>query len=222
MKHLKTLGAALVAAAALTALFGVGGASASVICSTTADPCPAGQAWPNGTTFEMTLKSGTSWNEVDTSGNTLNTCTSTEIEGDITNTGSSTTTVTGTVTTRTYGAAGTPCTFTTIPLREACLEIHKIAGTSNGTVTEDACDGGIAENTINTGLFGSCIYGVANGKALGEFSEGSGTGATFTMNAVAEKLSGSNFACPTTSKWTATYVMTKPTNTTFSVSASGS
>jgi hypothetical protein len=220
MKYAKMLALAAVAAGALMAFIGAGTASASVICSTTADPCPAGQAWPNGTTIEFSLKSGTSANLVDTSGNTLDTCTSSTVEGDITNAGSSTATVTGTITSLTWGSAGTACTFTTNTLRAACLEVHKIAGTSNGTVTSDSCDGGISEVTINTGLFGSCIYGIPAGKSIGDIAEGSGTGATFTANAVAEKLSGSNFACPTTSKWTATYVLTKPTNTTLSVSAS--
>jgi hypothetical protein len=220
MRHLKMLALAAVAASALMAFIGASTASATVLCSTTADPCPAGQAWPNGTTFEMTLKSGTSAELVGTEGSTVDTCTESEIEGHITNTGSSTATVTGTLTTLTFNSPS--CTFAVAVIRAGCLEIHKIAGTSNGRLTSDSCDGGIAEITINTVFFGSCIYGIPSGKDLGDFNEGTGTGATFTANAVAEKLSGSNLACPSTTKWRATYVMTKPTNTTFSVSSSGS
>jgi hypothetical protein len=46
MKYLKILGLAAVAAAAVMSIAGAGSASATVLCSTTADPCPAGQKWP--------------------------------------------------------------------------------------------------------------------------------------------------------------------------------
>ena len=39
MKHLKMLGLALLAAAALTALLGAGTASATELCSTNTSPC---------------------------------------------------------------------------------------------------------------------------------------------------------------------------------------
>lgn len=222
MKYVKVLAIAAVAAGALMAFIGAGTASASVICSTTADPCPAGQAWPNGTKIKFSLKSGTSASLLDTKGNSLDTCTSASVEGEITNTGSSTETVTGKITGLIWGIAGTPCTFTTTTLKTACLEVHQISGTSNGTVTADKCTGGNAnsEVTINTGAFGSCVYTVAAGKSIGDITEGIGTGAVFTANAVAEKTSG--ILCPETAKWEATYVLTTPSNTTLSVSSAGS
>ena len=231
MRYVKTLALAAVAAGALMAFIGAGTASASVICSTTADPCPNGQAWPNGTVIDFSLKSGTKAKLVTTENEVLDECSTSTVKGDITNTGSSTATVTGTITELTWGG---PCTFPTVTLHKGCLEVHKIAGTSNGTVTSDPCDPvegkENTEVTINTFFFGSCIYGVAAGKSIGEITEGKyepkkegePTPPHFTANAVATKLSGSNFACPETSKWTATYVLTSPEKTTLSVSASGS
>jgi len=220
MKHLKTLGAALIAAAALTALFGAGSASATVICSTTADPCPAGQAWPNATVLDWSIPSGSSIVLKDTSGNTLDSCTTSTMEWEITNTGSATETVTGkykeplSSTGTTWGG----CTFTTTTLNaSAKWKIHKIAGTSNGTVTSDSA----IEWTTNTALFGSCIYGVASTTDIGTITEGIGTGTKFNVNAVVTRF-GSNFACPATTKMTATYVLTTPSSTTLSVSESGS
>jgi len=214
MKYAKMLALAAVAAGALMAFIGAGTASASVICSTTADPCPAGQAWPNGTTIDFSIPAGQSAILKDTAGNTLDTCTGSTVKGKITNTGSATETVTGSIEELTW----TGCTFTTktVSLNNK-LKVHKIAGTSNGTVTSDAQ----IEVTINTVLFGSCIYGVATTEDVGTISEGIGTNSVFTANAVATRF-GSNAACPATSKWTGTYVLTTPSTTTLSVSESGS
>jgi hypothetical protein len=225
MKYAKMLALAAVAAGALMAFIGAGTASASVICSTTADPCPSGQAWPNGTVLDFSIQSGAA-KLVDTSNNVLDECTSSTVKGKITNTGSSTATVTGTI--EELNWAG--CTVPTKTIHRGCLEVHKITGTSNGTVTSDACDPETIEGvsrsntevTINTIFFGSCIYAVAPGKSIGDISEGSGAGSTFTANAVATKVTGSNFACPETTRWTGTYVLTTPSSTTLSVSASGS
>lgn len=214
MKHLKMLALAAVAVGALLAFLGAGSASASVICSTTADPCPEGQAWTTGTVVDWSIPSGSSVKMVTTAGETLDTCTESTIKKEITNTGSSTATVTAKVTATTFGG----CTFTTDTLRLGKTEIHKISGTSNGTVTSDEP----TEVTINTVLFGSCIYTVPTGKSVGDVSEGSGTNSVFALNAVTEKVSGSGFACPTTDRTTGTYVLTTPSQTTLSVSASGS
>jgi len=219
MKHLKTLGAALVAAAALAALFGAGSASATVLCSTTADPCPAGQAWPNTTILDWSIPSGNSITQKDTSGNELDKCTGSTMEWQITNVGSATSTVTGKFSEplSTTGTTWSGCTFTTTAVStSAKWEIHKIAGTSNGTVTADSA---IEMMTINTGAFGSCIYGVASGTDIGPITEGIGTGAKFNMNAVGTRF-GSNFLCPSTTRMTGTYVLTSPSSTTLSVSSS--
>jgi len=205
MKHLKMLALAAVAVGALMAFIGAGSASATVICSTTVEPCPAGQKWTGS--ISMTIPSGASANLVNTSNEALDTCTGSESAGPLTNTGSSTTTVTGTVETLSWSG----CTFPTNTITKGKLEVHRIAGTHNGTVTAD----GTFEVTINTVFFGSCIYGVTSGNSIGDLTEGNP--GVFHANAVAEKFSGSAFACPSTSKWTGTYQVTSPSNTTMSI-----
>jgi hypothetical protein len=213
MKYVKMLALAAVAAGALMAFLGAGTASATVICSTTADPCPAGQAWPNTSPIDFSIPSGSSAILKDTSGNELDKCSGSTVNGEITNTGSATETVTGTIKELTW----TNCLFPTKTVStDNKLKVHKIAGTSNGTVTSDTQ----IEVTINTILFGSCIYGVPSTTDVGTITEGSGTGATFHANAIASRF-GSNFACPSTSRWTGTYVLTSPSETTLSVSESG-
>ena len=202
-------GLTAIALGALMAFIGAGSASATVLCSTTADPCPAGQKWLVNTTLDWSLTPGTSANQVDTEGESLDTCKSSTMKWVITNAGSATETVTGTDEETTFGS----CTFPTSTIELGKWEIHKIAGTSNGTVTSDQ----MTRTTTNTVFFGTCVYGVTPGASLGDITEGNP--AVLHINAVTEKLSGSNLACPATDKWTATYTLTSPA-TTLSVSNS--
>ena len=211
MKYVKLFGVAALAAAAVMALFGVGTASATALCSTTADPCPAGQKWPANTVVDFSIPPEASIVLKDTGGNELGRCGISTLKGKITNAGSATDTVTWPVEETTWGK----CTFTTTTVTLGKLEIHKIAGTSTGTVTADCA----IEWTTTTGAFGSCFYGVAAGSDLGTITEGSGTGVTFHVNAVVTRF-GSNFLCPSTTRMTGTYVLTSPSGTTFSVSSS--
>jgi len=220
MRYAKMLALAAVAAGALMAFIGAGTASATVLCSTTVTPCPAGQDVEVGTELDFSLKSGTSAVLVDTAGNELDSCTGSTVEGKITNTGGSTSTVTGELTPKEgtlnkTGLTWSGCTFPTKTLSATGkLEIHQITGSSNGTVTSDS----EFQVTINTIFFGSCVYGVKAGTSLGDLIEGKP--AHFTANATAIKLEGSQVACPETSKWTATYVLTEPKETTLSVEPS--
>lgn len=210
MKYLKMLGLAAVAAAALMAFVGAGTASASVICSTTTTPC--GSPWANGTVMEFSLV-GTA--KLTGAGVTLDTCTGGGVKGKLTN-GSSTTTASGAIESLTWG----PCTSTTDTTQLCSLEVHNISGTSNGTVTaggSKAC-----KVTINTPLFGSCVYSTGTSAIdLGTLTEGKSSGntpdATLHVNTTVVLDSG---PCPSTAGWEATYVLTAPTNTTLSVSAS--
>lgn len=224
MRYVKMLALAAVAAGALMAFIGAGTASASKLCSTTVDPCPAGQHWPVGTPIDFSIPSGSSASLTDTAGEPIDTCTGSTVTMTTTNTGSTTETVTAHITKLEWSG----CTFPTATTHKGCLEIHNITGTSNGTITSDACPGitggsGNSEVTINTVFFGSCIYGIESGKSIGDLTEGTFTTsprhatAIFHASAVAKKLSGSNLACPETSKWSATYVMTEPENTTLAV-----
>ena len=196
MKYIKMLGLAAVAAMALTALFASGTASATELCEETVTPCPEAKRVK---TLDLSVVAGTPALLVNTSGEELDKCTGGTVKGKVTVNGSSTTTTTGPVEELTWAN----CTWPTSTLKKGSLEIHAIAGTDNGTVTAD----GEFQVTINTVFFGSCIYGVTSGVDLGELT-GSATTPIFHANAVAEKFSGSAFACPETSKWTATYHVT--------------
>ena len=208
MKYAKMLALAAVAAGALMAFTGAGTASATVLCSTTADPCPAGQDWPVGKTFDFSSVKFVAL--TNTSGEELDKCSASTWLGVITNTGGSTTTVTGDVTKLTWES----CTFPTTTLTSSKLEVHKNVGTSSGTVTSE----GLFEVTINTVFFGSCIYGATSGGDFGLLAEGK-PGA-FILNSVWERIFGSNFACPETAKMTGEYFLTSPPDTTLSVSSS--
>lgn len=208
MRYLKMLGLAA-ATAALMAIAGASSASATVLCSTTIDPCPSAQKWPN-IAFDFSVPAGGSLTVTSTESEALDTCQTSTIKGKITNAGSATATVTGPVEETTFGS----CTFPTTVLERGNLEIHKIAGTSNGTITAD----GTFRWTINTVFFGSCIFGFTSGKSIGDITEGNP--AILHINAVVEKFSGSNFSCPETQKMTGTYTLTSPASTTLSVSSS--
>jgi len=207
MKYAKMLALAAVAAGALMAFIGAGTASATVLCSTTAEPCPAGQNWAAGTTLDFSIPSGSSAKLTTTEGEAIDTCTTSTVKGKITNAGSATETVAGSVEELTWGS----CTFPTNTITKGSLEVHKIAGTSDGTVTA----GGTFEVTVNTIFFGSCIFKVEKGVDLGKLLEGKP--ATFEANAVATKVVGGG-VCPESALWSAKYTLTSPTNTTLSVS----
>jgi hypothetical protein len=206
MRYLKILGLAAVAAAAMLSIAGAGTASATVLCSTTVEPCPPGQQWLN-VTFDWSIPAGGSVLQTDTTGEPINTCKESTAKWTMIKNGGANETVTGQDELTSFGG----CTFTTTTLKLANTEIHKIAGTSNGTVTAD----GVTEITINTVFFGSCVYGVKNGASIGDITEGNP--AMYHVNAVTWRLAGSNFACPETDRWTATYTLTSPVNTTLSV-----
>jgi hypothetical protein len=209
MKYLKMLGLAAVAAAALMAFVGAGTASASVLCSTTTTPCTS--PWKTGTVMDFSLV-GTA-KLTTTEGTVLDTCTGGTVKGNLEQ-GTSTATAKGNVTAANLTWSG--CTSTTDTLTGGTLEIHNIAGTSNGTVTAKEF-----RVTVDSFL-GSCVMTVGTGVDLGTLTEGkAGTGSspdvTLHVNAVVKRESG---LCGETALWNATYVLTEPKETTLSVSAS--
>ncbi len=215
MKYVKMFALAAVAAGALMAFIGAGTASATVLCSTTADPCPLAQKWGN-IPLDFSLAAGTSANLQETGppegeGGVLDTCKESTVKGEITNTGSATETVTGSITSLTWGT----CTWPTTTTLLGKLEVHKITGTSNGTVTAD----GETRVTIKN-PFESCTYTVPSGKSIGDLTEGKP--AIFHANAVAKRVGPFSFFCPETAVWSATYTLTEPKETTLSVSNSAS
>lgn len=207
MRHLKMLGLAVMAAAAFMAFIGVNSASATVLCTETVTPCPAGKKLgPTGDSTDnwihATLEAGTSAYLLPTGGTTkepLVTCPESTVTSESEATGSATETAKGTVEAKwlTWGNC-TPPGVTTI--KGGTLEVHWTAG-DNGTVTSKE-----AEVTVNIGGV-SCTYGSGTGITVGTLTGGSP--AKMDINAVVNKVAGS-FACPTTAIWEATYIVTEP------------
>jgi hypothetical protein len=208
MRYLKVCGLAVAVAGALMAFIGVGTASASVVCSATEDPCSLGNRWANGT-LDFSLTSGTSaqLKEPGAGGEVLNTCTGSTVKGTLEN-GSSTATAKGAVVKANLTWTG--CSVPTSTTAGGTLEVHKIAGTSNGTVTG-------SDFKVTFHVLGSdCEYEVAEGTDIGTIKEGKP--AVFHAEAVTVKTKG--FNCPEEGEWSATYTLTEPKEKTLSIAAS--
>jgi len=180
MKYLKILSLAAVAAMAMMAF--ASSASATTIIGGSPE-----KTLGSGDTIDFSIPSGKSAVLVDTEGGELDTCSGSTVNGKLSSA------ATGSIESLTW----TGCTFPTSTVTKGKLEVVSTGGT-NGEVKADAEIG----VTINTIFFGSCVYGVTSGTKVGTVA---GNPAVFTANAVAKKLSGSNIACPETSKWTGTY-----------------
>jgi hypothetical protein len=149
MKHLKILGLAVVAAVAMTALFGAGSAAATVLCSTAVNPCPVGEKYTIGSALDASLQTSTTW---EASSEPVNTCTGSTIAGKTTSSGSATETIVLKLESLTFAN----CTRTTTVLTRGELQIHSIAGTTNGTITSRGITGEIAGPLVPCGWnFGS-------------------------------------------------------------------
>ena len=204
MKYLKMLGLAAVAAMALMAFAGAGTASATTLCKTVPDAngnCEAAWHYPIGTVIHASQEAGTTAILEDTSGNTLVTCTESTIKGTTTTTGSSTETVKGHISAMIWGSGPTPCTATTDTIALGELEVHAELPHGNGTLTGSG-------SKVTVQIFGvSCVYGTGAGTDLGTVT--GGNPATIDVNAVINRVEG-GFLCPSTTKWTASYVITEP------------
>lgn len=193
MKHLKMLGLAAVAAAALMALVGAGTATAE-----TSELFSGATTLSSGTTIKSSLKAGTSALLSDTSGELADTCKGSTVEGKTTNTTGSP--VTGNISTLDWNE----CNWTTTTLVNGSLSITKIAGGSNGTVS-----GSGSKVTVQVFGFLDCIYGTGAGTHLGTLDGVTSGNATMTINATVKLQEGA--FCPETTKWVATYLVTSPT-----------
>jgi hypothetical protein len=199
MKYVKILGLAAVAAMALMAFAGAGTASASTLCQTTVDSCPAAWDYPTGTAISASLTSASATLEV--SGLTEDTCTTSAVAGTTSNTGSSSETVEGAIGTLTF----TNCTNTTKVLAKGNLEVHADGGHGAGILTGKG-------NRVTVVAFGfiSCVANTGTGTNLGTIDEPANatSDAVVTVNATIP-LEGAG--CPANAQWTATYTVTSPT-----------
>ncbi|HXQ89214.1 MAG TPA: hypothetical protein VN733_06195 [Solirubrobacterales bacterium] len=201
MRRVKTFALTAVAAMTLVAV-GAGTASATELYAITPGANPH-ETLPAGTVLTATLEPETTFSTTDTAGNPIETCTTGVIEGKISNAGSSTMTVT--IPVSNVSIDGPDCNVTVDQTKNGTLEIHHIAGTTNGTLTGSGFH-------FSVHVFGTtCVYGLGETKRdLGELT-GSTTGTgTLDINAVVPENTTPKFLCPDTTRWIAKYWVTNP------------
>jgi hypothetical protein len=151
MKYLKMLGLAAVAAMALVA-FGASTASATILCEEKAHtPCTKHVAVNSNLAF--TSEGITTLTNA--FGGVVAECKHSLVEGPTTTTGSATTTVKGNITKLQFNECNHPVTTKNTSGTETLgtLEVHNIAGTTNGTVTSND-----TTVTIHESPFGTCHF----------------------------------------------------------------
>jgi hypothetical protein len=151
MKYLKMLGLAAFAAMALMAI-GAGTASATKLCEENKETGCASHVL-NGSTLSFTSEGITTLTNA--FGGVVAECKHSLVEGPTTTTGSATETVKGNISKLQFNECNHPVTTKNTEGKEALgtLEVHKIAGTKNGTVTSTG-----TTVTIDESPFGTCHF----------------------------------------------------------------
>lgn len=193
MKHLKLLGLLGLVAVSLLLLAGTGVSSATVLCKATATPCESTYS------KEAVIHASMSGTAVLTNpeGGLLDECSSGSAEVTINQAGGSTTNVSGSLTSLTWGG----CSTTTDTIAKGSMSIDHIAGTDNGTVVGQG-----TKVTVLKGSF-SCTYGSgASGTKLG-ILRGRKT-PVLELNDPIPLIEGS-FECPAEAVWRAKYELSE-------------
>lgn len=186
MKYLKIMGLAAVVAAALMAFAGI--ASATELTS------------PSGTKYSGTVSSAAEGTTILHPPIGDIECKESSVAGSISNAGSSTETVSGSLSTLTF----TNCNATVNVLRKGSLEIHTKGTTANGNGTLTSSG---AEVTVEFAGF-HCIFSTSN-TDLGTVT--GGTPATLDIEATIPRTGGNSGAfCGTTAAWTGSYKVSSP------------
>lgn len=215
MKYIKMLGLAAIAAAAMTALVGVGTASAWTLCKegvNASNECntPGGH-YSTGTEFKatdpsavLTVGSGGAFKKLDCHSEVVVKTTSTgdDVGG----------AVSGNVTSLKFSSCTSTepdlgsCTATPEGLPYSGTVVGTSAGNGTQTVTS------ATTTKVVCGGFFSCSYTTAkNGVTL---TVTGGNPAKFDANEVALGLEAGGFGCGSSAKWDATYTLTSNTNLT--------
>lgn len=192
MKHVKMLGLAAAAAAALMAIVGAGSASADRLCSQNQTPCEAANVMPAGTIYTATLKEGT---EMKWSAGFSNIrCTSSSVELEQTSAG---------------GGAGVGVEYKVKSLSfGGCNSTFNVIALGAGRISYTSeMSGSIAGSGTRLEIVAGttkCFYG-------GEITEGLNVtgGAPATAMVINVKLAretGSSALCANPAKWNAEYV----------------
>jgi hypothetical protein len=184
MKHLKWLGIVAVVASALTALVGASAASATVLYS-------GGTKLAAGTKVESTGE-----NLVYKMGFATIECGHSEFDGKLSNAGSATATVEGSVDNLSY----TECNMLVNVLKRGKLIFHYTSG-SNGIVTSEGTE--VTYSFSGT----SCTYGTPTATNIGTLN--GGNPATLNASASLTRVAG-GFLCANPATWTASYTFSAP------------
>ncbi|HEX5928173.1 MAG TPA: hypothetical protein VFY48_02160 [Solirubrobacterales bacterium] len=190
MKHLKTLGLAAVAVAALMATAGAGSASATVFCKENATPCPAEKRWAVNTEFKSSLEAGQA---VIKAGLAEIKCGKSNVNGSISNAGAEGAPVILKLEQFSFEECGCPVTT----LKPGSMSAAWTNGTMNAGLT-------IANTQVTFNCMGHCIYGEG---PLGALT--GGAMATMDVDATLNKVAGGAF-CPATATLEADYTVTAP------------
>jgi hypothetical protein len=193
MRYWKRLGLVAVAATTLTAISGVGGASATTLC-TTADSPGCTMTYTTGTTIDFSLVPGGTTRITSPPGVTVLTCTESTIKGKTTQT--SGTWIEVDIEAFTRGG----CNATVDTIVNGKLEIMWTSGNNAEVVGKEA-----QVTTIIGGV--SCTYGFGEGTKLGTLMGGEAP--TLKIETKIKKVAGS-FACPAEPIMDAEYVLTEP------------
>ena len=199
MKYIKMLGLMAVAATALMAFAGI--ASATELYTVEGG---VHKTVAKGSPLAATLEPETTASLTDTAGNPIETCTESGVEGTIGNAGGSAATVSGPVSFLSF-KGGAACSVTVNQSLNGTLELHHIAGTTDGTVTGSGFH-------VTLHVFGTtCVYGLGETKKDLGTLKGSTTGkATMDINTVVFEQTAPKFLCPDSGKWVAKYWVTSP------------
>lgn len=199
MKYAKILGLALVAAAALIAFVGAGSASATVLCKNGTSPCS--EIYGAGTTIK-----GKSTNAVLTSNLATVACTESNTTAEVTNQGSASTTVTGTITALSFSgctaSAGTVSCEVSVNNLPYHAEVHWTSGV-NGTLTASSGGSGSPGANVVCGTLISCTFE----RTLFTLPVNGGNPANIVANKVSLERTpfGGTPLCGTEAFWDATY-----------------
>jgi hypothetical protein len=192
MKHVKMLGLAAVAAAALMAFVGASTASATVLCANNSSPCNS--VYKTGTKIEASVEGTavltTNFKNIE--------CTESTVSGKTEN--ESGATIEGKVSTLTFKS----CNCEVKVLKAGSLSIAWTSG-SNGTLRSSG-----AEITAECeSAFGNvhCIY-ATNNTDLGTLT--GGTTAKMDISSADIPRLPTNFLCDETANWDANYKVTSP------------
>lgn len=200
MKSLTMLGFVATAALALTALLGVGPASATVLCEENQIPCPEGKIYPAGSTVSAGLEAETPTTFSATDGTLLDTCTGSTLAGPTANEGGAGKAITG---------ALAKLAFTECSVATAVLELGSFSIQYKAIENKTAAILSFAGTRITISAFGlvSCTYGAGAGTTIGTMT--GGEPGKIGVAAVLNKVAG-GFLCPATVKWAGSYEVTAP------------